>query len=369
MPAPATDTPRLRVLAWELTRACPLACQHCRAEALRAPPPGELDHAESLALIDDLAGMGGARPVGCGHPHPATHPHAAGAMPGRHAMAPILILTGGEPMLRPDFWTLAEHAAGRGLVVVAAPCGAYVDQTAAERMRAVGISGISLSIDAPEAAGHDAFRGWTGAFAMVTGAARAARTAGLPFQVNSTIHAGNHQDLERIGALARALGAAKWDVFLLVPTGRARNLRGRELNAALYEDVLRRVRAEAERGDLPVKVTCAPQSMRIFAEDGRDPRSLGATPCLGGSAFAFVSSVGQVQICGFLDLPAGHVRERPLSAIWRDSALFAAIRDRASYGGKCGACDHLDSCGGCRARAWACGGDALGPEPFCSYRS
>lgn len=358
--------PPLRVLAWELTRACPLACKHCRAEALRAPPPGELDHAEALALIDDLAGMGGAARSRPEAAHPG-HPRAGGAMPGRTAMAPILILTGGEPMLRPDFWQLAEHGHRRGLVVVAAPCGAYVDRAAAERMRQVGIAGISLSIDSTTAAGHDAFRGWDGAFAMVTGAAAAAREAGLPFQVNSTIHAGNHHELEGLAALARRLGAAKWDVFLLVPTGRARQLRGRELTARLYEDALLRVRAEAERGDLPVKVTCAPHSMRVFAEDGREPRALGATPCLGGSAFAFVSSTGQVQICGFLDLPAGNLRERPLSAIWRDSPLFLAMRDRAGYHGKCGVCDHRDHCGGCRARAYAVGGDELGAEPYCSY--
>jgi MoaA/NifB/PqqE/SkfB family radical SAM enzyme len=177
----------LRVLAWELTRACPLACQHCRAEAQAAAGPDELTTAECRAVIDDLAAQGRC----------------------------LLILTGGEPMLRPDFYELATHASASGLNVVAAPCGKYVDAAAVTAMRAAGIRAISLSIDAAVGADHDAFRGWPGAFAMVTGAAAAARDGGLPFQVNTTVHRANVGQLAAVAALVRGLGAAKWDVFFL----------------------------------------------------------------------------------------------------------------------------------------------------------
>jgi radical SAM protein with 4Fe4S-binding SPASM domain len=329
--------PSLRVLAWELTRACPLACAHCRAEAQPQAGPDELDTAACRAVIDDVAAMGRS----------------------------LLILTGGEPMLRPDFLDVARHASGRGLMVVAAPCGKFVDATAVAAMRGAGIHAISLSIDAAQAEDHDRFRGWPGAFAMVTAAAAAARAGGLPFQVNTTVHRGNVDQLPALAALAAYLGAAKWDVFFLVPTGRGRGLAGRELDAQQTDGALRQVRAAAAANGLRLKVTCAPQSVRVAAEDGVSVDESGATGCLGGRSFAFLSASGQVQICGFLDTPAGSVRERPFSAIWRDSPFLAAIRDRAAWNSGCGACDHRETCGGCRARANAASGDPLAAEPSC----
>ena len=327
----------LRVLAWELTRACPLACQHCRAEAQATAGPDELTTAECLAVIDDLAAQGRC----------------------------LLILTGGEPMMRADFYQLARHAGGRGLNVVAAPCGRYVDGAAVADMRAAGIRAISLSIDAAAADDHDRFRGWPGAFGMVTVAAAAARAGGLPFQVNTTVHRANVDQLDAVARLVRALGAAKWDVFFLVPTGRGRGLAGRELDPQAMDAALRTVAAAARREGLALKVTCAPQSIRVAHDDGEDPAAAGATGCLGGRSFAFLSATGQVQICGFLDLPAGNVRQQPLSAIWRDSLLLEAIRDHGRWESSCGTCDHSAGCGGCRARVYAATGDPLAAEPAC----
>lgn len=329
--------PALRVLAWELTRACPLACQHCRAEAQATAGPDELTTAECHAVIDDLAAQGPC----------------------------LLILTGGEPMLRPDFYELANHASTRGLNVVAAPCGQYVDAEAVARMRAAGIRAISLSIDSAISADHDAFRGWPGAFTMVKAAAAAARAGGLPFQVNTTVHRANVAQLDSVARLVRDLGAAKWDVFFLVPTGRGRGLAGRELDPQAMDEALRSVTRAARREGLRLKVTCAPQSVRIAHDDGEDPAAVGATGCLGGRSFAFLSATGQVQICGFLDLPAGQVREQPLSTIWRDSLLLEAIRDHSAWKSSCGTCDHQAGCGGCRARAYATTGDPLASEPAC----
>ncbi len=326
--------PTLRVLAWEMTRACPLKCRHCRAEALCEPPAGELTTAESKVFLDDLATMSKC----------------------------LLILTGGEPMLRPDFFELAAYATELGLKVVAAPCGMYLTAAAARKLKETGVRMISLSVDGATAATHDGLRGVDGAFDMVLAAAAAAREADLPFQINTTVHSGNLEELESLSELVRREGAAKWDLFLLVPTGRGKEMAGQELTPKQYEETLIWARERALRGQA-IKLTCAPHYVRVAAEKG-----LRGTPCLGGKSFAFVGHQGEVQICGFLDVSAGNIREKPFAAIWRESKLFHELRDWKQYTGKCGRCEYLQRCGGCRARAYALTGNYLGPEPYCVYQ-
>ncbi len=292
---------------------------------------GELSTAEGKAFIDDLAAT----------------------------CRGLLILTGGEPMLRPDFLELASYAHAAGLRVVAAVCGMLVTPARAVAMREAGIMAVSLSIDGVDAATHDALRGQAGAFDQVCRAAAILREAGMPFQVNTTVHVGNADQLPGMRQLAGELGAATWDLFLLVPTGRARDLAASALKGAAYERVLHWAAAQVDTPGPAVKVTCAPRYVPIAAEYGHAGRG-----CLGGRAFAFLGATGTVQMCGFMPQAAGDIRSERFSTIWRDSPLFQTLRDPDQLTGACGRCGHRSTCGGCRARAMAAG-EMLGADPCC----
>jgi len=359
-PAPDAEVFLPHLIAWEVTRSCPLACKHCRAAARNRPYEGELSTAEGRRLLEHIADF--ARPT--------------------------IILTGGEPMLRPDLYDLAAHARGLGLPVVLAPCGQMVDDAAVARMKDAGIHAISLSIDGADAASHDAFRGVPGAFDMVLRAAEAARRGDLAFQINTTVTQANRDALPAIRDLAVRLGAAVFNPFLLVPTGRGADLAGQELSAADYERTLAWLADQDRTGPIRIRVTCAPHYARVQAQraaradvwPGRLVRPGETGPaeevapfsrgCMGGKTFAFISHTGIVQICGFLDEPAGDLRQADLdfARIWRDSPLLKAVRDVDAYHGRCGVCEYRFICGGCRARAFAFTGDVLAEEPFCVYR-
>ena len=338
-----------RLIAWEVTRRCPLNCRHCRASAGDREYAGELDTAECLRLIDGVASF--ARP--------------------------IMILTGGEPMMREDIYRIAEYGSAAGLRMVMAPCGPLIDRESIRRMIDSGIRRISLSIDGADAGTHDVFRRSEGAFAAVLRAAELAREGGLEFQVNTTVTRHNVGQLPGILALAVSLGAAGYHPFLLVPTGRGRQLADLAIEPAEYERVLTWIWHESRNCPIQIKPTCAPHYHRIIRQDeaaGAAARPAGALDamtrgCLGGQSFAFVSHTGKVQICGFLELEAGDLRREgyDLRRIWEGSELFAAVRDPARYQGKCGACEYLRVCGGCRARAYAASGDYLAEEPYCVY--
>lgn len=337
------------LIAWEVTRSCPLNCQHCRAAARFGPYPGELSTEEGRALLEDIASLA----------------------------KPIVILTGGEPMLRPDIYDLASHGTSLGLRMVMSPCGIYLTVESARQMVAAGIQRISLSVDGATAETHDAFRGQPGAFAAVMAAISSARAVGLPFQVNSTVSRLNVEELPMILDLAVAQGACAFHPFLLVPTGRGTALRDQELSPAEYERVLHWIYDQRERVPIHLKPTCAPHYHRIFRQRERamgrhvTPRTHGfdamSRGCMGGLSFAFVSHVGKVQICGFLEEECGDVRREPFSTIWRTSRVFAEMRDPDGYHGRCGVCEYRWVCGGCRARAFGMTGDYLAEEPFCIY--
>ena len=351
-----------RLIAWEVTRSCPLACKHCRAAARPEAYPGELSTAEGRRLLENIASFS----------------------------RPTIILTGGEPMLRADIYELAAHAHRLGLPVVMAPCGKFVDDAAVARMRRAGIRCISISIDGAGAASHDAFRGVAGAFAFAVRAAEAARRGVLDFQVNTTVTRHNVAELPAILDLAVRLGATVFNPFLLVPTGRGKDLAGQEILPEEYERTLRWLAGQESRPDIRLRVTCAPHYARILLQQGAEGRGPGgegqsaivpahADPggppgggkgCLGGKAFAFISHVGKVQICGFLETECGDLRRAGLDfrKVWETSDVFQRMRDVDGYGGKCGRCEYRRICGGCRARAFAMTGDDLAEEPFCIYQ-
>jgi len=342
-------TPMLRLLAWETTRRCNLACAHCRAAAGLGPYEGELSTAEGKALLDDVAGLG---PV-------------------------VVILTGGEPLLREDIYELSAYGASLGHRMVMAVNGTLVTPDIARRLKDSGIQRLSISVDGASAASHDRLRQVSGAFAGAMQGIEILKQAGLPFQINTTIIAANRLELPAIYELAQKLGAAAHHVFVLVPTGRGEEIRDQLLSAADYEETLRWLLARQKEGLLHLKPTCAPQFYRLWRQEAaaRGEKISAATHgmeamtkgCLGGQGFAFVSYRGQVQPCGYLELPAGDLREQPFSRIWAESPLFAALRDLEGYHGKCSRCEYRKVCGGCRARAYALTQDVLGDEPLCLY--
>ncbi|WP_461208346.1 heme b synthase [Desulfocurvus sp. DL9XJH121] len=347
--ADADGTPPLRLVAWEITRSCNLACKHCRAEAHEEPYPGELDTAEAKVLIDQFRATGD----------------------------PIIIFTGGEPMLRKDWPELVEYATSIGLKCVMSPNGTLITPETAQLMKEKGVQRLSISIDGPDAASHDEFRGVPGAFEASMRGIQYLKDAGLEFQINTTVTRGNLGMFKDIFKLCENLGAAAWHIFLLVPTGRGAQLGAEVITAQEYEDVLNWFYDFRKTTDMQLKATCAPHYHRIlrqrakedgipvtFENFGLDAVSRG---CLGGVGFCFVSHTGQVQPCGYLVLDCGNVRETPFPEIWKNSKHFLEFRDQSQFEGKCGVCEYHKVCAGCRARAYTMSGSHLAEEPLCSH--
>ena len=287
---------------------------------------------------------------------------------------PVLILTGGEPMSRPDIYDLASCASSKGITTVMAPCGPLVTEATAAKMKASGIDAISISLDGVDAATHDAFRKVEGAFSTALRAIRLAVANGLRVQINCTVTKLNCAQLNSLHGLAVKEGAATLDFFFLVPTGRGAALKDIELDAATYEKSLNDIYELSLASPIAVKTTCAPQYSRIqrqragkgFAEI---PQRMRARGCLGGKGFLFVSHCGIVQPCGFLKLNCGDLRKNDfeIASIYQKSKDLIKLRDTSGYSGACGACAFADSCGGCRARAYEAEGDFLASEPNCIF--
>lgn len=326
----------LRMVAWELTRNCNLNCIHCRARATLGPHQGELTTEECKKIIDDIASFA----------------------------SPTVILTGGEPLMRGDLFEIIRYGNEKGLRLVIAINGTLLDKDKALRLKELGIKRVSMSVDGKDSRSHDAFRGVQGSFDAVVKAAKILRGIGLPFQINTTVTRLNVEDLGEIYEFVKAAGAVAWHVFLLVPVGRGEGLRGEELNAKMYEDVLEWLYTIEKKNELEMKVTCAPHYYRIVKEKGDTPKSAG---CLAGKSFMFISNRGIAQPCGYLEVDSGDVKKNGVRKVWEESPVFLKLRDLRSYQGKCGACKFLAICGGCRARAYELRGDMLGEEPYCSY--
>jgi len=343
------DVPQLRLVAWETTRNCNLSCVHCRAAATKGPYSGELDTQASLHLLDQIADTG----------------------------KPIIILTGGEPLLRPDIFEIAAHGTKKGLRMVMAPNGTLVDHETARKMKDAGIMRISISIDGASAERHDGFRGVDGAFAAAMKGIEAAKAVGLEFQINTTITKLNKDQIPEILRLAESLGAAALHIFLLVPTGRGKYIVDQAISGAEYESTLNWFYDQRDKTSLQLKATCAPHYYRILRQRARaegksvtfETHGLDAVTrgCLGGIGFCFISHTGTVQPCGFLDLDCGNVSTTPFKEIWQKSEIFKSLRDYDRLKGKCGLCEFKRVCGGCRARAYEATGDFLAEEPLCKY--
>ena len=333
----AAGAPGPRVVAWEVTRRCPLACMHCRAGATDRAYEGELTTSECLRVLDSLASFG----------------------------RPMIIWTGGEPMCRPDILELVRGATARGLRSVMAPCGTLVTRDALAALKDAGVMACSFSLDGATAATHDAFRGVSGAFENVTRAMEIAREIGMPFQVNATVSRLNKDELPAIREAAMAHGARTLDLFFLVPVGRGAALRDLSLPPNEAEAVLRWAFEMDRQGPIRVRETCAPQAVRLWHSLGKP----GQPPagCMGGRGFVFISHTGILQPCGFLDVPSGDLRACgfDFQRAYETSPVFRDLSQPDRYGGACGACSFRCGCGGCRARAYAATGDYMAAETNC----
>ena len=346
----------LRMVAWEVTRSCNLACVHCRASAVCEPYPGELDTEKCKQILDEIATVG----------------------------KPVIILTGGEPLLRKDIYEIAAYGDQKGLRMVLATNGTLVDETVAENLIKSGIRRVSISIDGPEAISHDAFRRVPGAFAGAMAGIEAMKRVGLEFQINTTITQANIGKIREIHDLAHGLGAVAHHIFLLVPTGRAKEMVDQEITPLAYEQTLNWFYEEEQDCAIQLKATCAPHYYRIFHQRQKErgsaavakhgPAGPGTHPlhtmtrgCMGGISFCFISHRGQLQPCGYLELDCGQLTEKSFPEIWEGSPIFQDLRDLGRYKGKCARCEFIKVCGGCRARAYETTGDYLAEEPFCIY--
>jgi radical SAM protein len=338
-------------IAWELTRACAYACAHCRAEAEPKRHPDELDTEEAMALVDDLAGFDNR---------------------------PILVLTGGDPLMRRDVFDIAAYATEKGLRVALTPTAtALTTRARMDEAREAGVRRVAFSIDAPQAALHDRFRGFSGSFERTLRGVEAAAEAGLPLQVNTTVCLLNAQVIDEMIPLLERLGIVQWSVFFLVPTGRGKQLA--MLSPEGHEKLIAHLDGLAAELPFDLKITAAPQHRRIamrragggelagagyrFADGLRRPAK-GVNDARG---FMFVSRVGEVMPSGFLPLSAGNVRRESAVDVYRDSSLFRELRDPNALRGKCGRCKYREVCGGSRARAYAVTGDYLASDPSCPY--
>jgi len=340
----------LRLVAWEVTRTCNLACIHCRAASLDRPYENELTTEECFGLLDEIQSFA----------------------------SPIIILTGGEPLLRPDIFDIAAYGTRKGFRMTMAVNGTLLSAEKVRKLQEAGIQRISISLDGTTAESHDAFRQMPGAFEGALRGVQYAREAGLDFQINTTITLQNLHELPAIQDMTVSLGAVAHHIFLLVPMGRGKDLTEQAINAEQYEKTLHWFYEQRDQVPMQLKATCAPHYHRILRQrakaEGREVnfKSFGLDAmtrgCLGGVGFAFVSHVGQVQPCGYLELDCGNIREKLFREIWESSPIFRDLRDSGKYEGKCGDCEYVKVCGGCRARAYESTGNYLAEEPLCHYQ-
>lgn len=317
------------IIAWETTSACNLHCSYCRASATSKQSQGELDTDEALSFIDQVT-----------------------------PLKPMIILSGGEPLLRPDIFLLAKHAASQGLRVSLATNGTLLSPETVAKIASSGVSRVSISLDGSTPRKHDASRG-QGSYILALEGIKNLRGK-VDFQINFTITKKNADEVQPIFDLAESLEAKALHFFFLIPTGRGKE--EDQLSSKRQEELLFQIDQEMSRRDLEVQVTCAPQFARIA--QARVGKRIGG--CLAGTSFVFVSRRGDVYPCGYLPMIAGNIREQSFGEIWENSPDLLALRERRLKG-KCGECKYLGTCGGCRARAFAEYGDYLESDPLCNY--
>ncbi|MBI4312637.1 MAG: radical SAM protein [Chloroflexi bacterium] len=330
------------VVFWEITKACALACRHCRAIAQHKRHPLELTTAEAHAVVDQLCGF----------------------QPG-----PILVISGGDPLMRRDLFDVAAYAVSKGLRTSLSPSvTALVTPKNLARAYEAGVRHISFSLDGATPEVHDGFRGVPGSFDRTLTAVQSARESGLTVQLNTTVSRWNVAQLQQLAEIVGASGAIQWDVFFLVPTGRA--IANEVLSPEEHEEVFHWLYDLSKRVSYRVKTTLGQPFRRVSLQEAKrrgDP--VDTVPSTNdGNGICFISHIGEVFPSGFLPINCGNVRAGKLVETYQTHPLFQALRDKGQLKGKCGACPYNASCGGCRARAYGMTGDYLAADPTCPYQ-
>jgi radical SAM protein with 4Fe4S-binding SPASM domain len=309
------------------------------------PDPNQLTTQEALSLVDQIADL----------------------------CRPVLIISGGDPLQRKDIFEIASHASSRGIRVVMSPSGSDITPDVIKKMQTSGVKMISISLDGSLPDIHDTFRQVPGAFELAMKNMAYARQDNLPFRVNTTVTQHNIRDLSNILNLVAKVGAKEWDVFMLVPTGRGKV--AMEVTPNQYEETLQFIYNASRASSIPIKMTCAPQYMRVIAQcqQSKSAQSAigssrtGGRGCMAGNGFCFISHIGEVFGCGFLPIPAGNIRLQTFKQIYQQSPLFVELRNHDLLKGKCRVCEYKTICGGCRARALSTHKNHLEEEPYCVY--
>ena len=338
------------LVIWEVTQACDLACVHCRASAQSERHPSELTTEQGYRLLDEIRRFG----------------------------EPLMVFTGGDPLKRPDLFELIRHSVGLGLRTNVTPSATpLLTAEAIEGFQAAGISRMALSLDGPDAASHDDFRGIPGTFDRAMFALTHARDIGLDTQLQTTVTRRNMARLREMAEIAREVRTKMWSLFFLIVTGRAAEQD--DLRAEEYEQVFEFMYDLSKTAPFGVKTTEAMHyrryvAQRVRAEHGVTEnenakgvawRTAGVSD---GKGFVFVSHTGEIFPSGFLPVSGGNVLQDSLTSVYRDSPLFRTLRDTTQREGKCGICEYQKVCGGSRSRAYALTGDYLAEDPRCVYQ-
>ncbi|MDY0390416.1 MAG: radical SAM protein [Desulfobulbus oligotrophicus] len=339
-------------IAWEITRRCNLHCVHCRSSSqLEIDGHPDFSLAEAKRILAEI----------------------------RSYANPVVVLSGGEPLLRPDVFDIAAHGTELGLRMCLATNGSLVNAETCRHIKDSGIRMVSLSLDGATAEVHDDFRNQPGAFSGVMNAIRLFNEHSIDFLINSSFTQRNKEEAPRIYQLVKKLGATAWYLFMIVPTGRGENILAELIPADEYEEMLNwHYDMEKEEDELLVRPTCAPQYYRLVLQRSKAEgerfkrRSLsfstgGSKGCLAGQLICLIDVDGNVLPCSYFPLAAGNLQTQSFQDIWENSKLMLDMRNFSGYKGNCGRCEYVGVCGGCRARAYALTGDYLAGEPFCNH--
>lgn len=332
-------------MAFEVTRKCRFNCIHCRAAASKNAISEYLTTAQCKRILLSLAEYNKG----------------------------VVILTGGEPMERDDIYDLIEYGNNIGHRIAVAICGYLINDDIAAKLKDSRVLTLSFSLDGSDATSHDSFRRVNGAFEITLAAIEKSRMNEIRFQINTAVTRRNIEHVPKIAQLTQELGAYCFNPFILVPTGRGATILDEILEPEKYERLLYNLVDIKKQSAIDVRVTCGPQFGRIMAQTNSSEMSSAKKKykgCLAGSEFAFISYRGDVQTCGFLNVSSGNLVDNgfDFEKIWENSEMLKKIRNFSIYKGKCVKCEYIDSCGGCRARAYAMTGDYLTSDPICNYQ-
>lgn len=343
----------LKWLAWEITRRCNLQCIHCRSSSkLTSKAHPDVSTLSAYRVIDDILAFS----------------------------KPTIVLTGGEPLLRNDIFDIAQYGTSKGLRICLATNGTLITPKICEQIKLSGIQMVSLSVDGATAKTHDDFRKQAGAFDATIHAAHCFSDYGIPFLINSSFTKRNQNEITDCFRLAKNLGAKAWYLFMVVPAGRGTELLEELITPDDYDEILDwHAKIESEEHEILMRPTCAPHYYRVRFERAKEKNNFekqrrlsfsptGSKGCLAGQTIALLDVDGNVMPCSYLPISAGNVYQKKFQDIWENSELLKHFRSYENYKGRCGSCEYIKVCGGCRARAYMMKGDYLSEEPFCNYQ-